>query len=143
MAEPTNQRRAKTRDSLRHHVTRLLEWFEGRGSLPEHDRICILDTTSPGVRFDARDGGTWVTPSELPAVDEHEARFAELMSEDPPWLNLSLYGAHEGALVVGIEAPAYRREAWVGQTTVNLSGPPTARDGSVDWEMRLVRAQNT
>jgi len=111
--------------------------MKARDACPTWERIQLLDTTHPEVRWKPEIGG-WEAASEaLVAPKDYEERYQDLLQAGYSWINLSLYGLYEGTLVVGIELPSEARGVPPGRTSINFSGPPV-RDGAPDWQLRLL-----
>ena len=122
--------------ALKHQISLLIDWMEQTEKCPVWERIRILDTTRPDVRWKPEILGWQVTRESLVPSEDYELQFRTLVKAGYRWMNLSLYGVYEDSLVVGIELPGEPGKVPPGKTTINFSGP-AIRNGKTDWQLRL------
>ncbi len=121
---------------LQHQISLLIAWMEQTEKCPVWERIRILDTTHPDVCWKPEILGWQVTRESLVPPEDYEQQFHTLLQAGYSLINLSLYGVHDGSLVVGIELPSKSSKIPPGKTSINFSGP-AIRNGKIDWQLRL------
>jgi hypothetical protein len=113
---------------LSRHIDALLAFLHSIGLYPPASKVKIVEInqdapTDPMGRFRVRRDAFRDPP-------EYEARFDQLMSANPAWVNISCYGADGDSLIVVVElprpsyTPASRTAS--SQTAINYSGPTNA-----------------
>ena len=123
---------------LAEHIRELVAFCQRVASpLPTWDRVLLLDTSDPRVRYDR---GWIVASNALVTAAGFAPRFETLLLAGYSWVNLSAYGIFENDLVVGIELPRESVGVPAGLTSVNYSGPSLNADGTPTWALNVTMA---
>lgn len=120
---------------LSDHIRELVAFCRRVASpLPTWDRVLLLDTSDPRVRYDRG----WTVPNDaFVTVVEFSPRFEALLLKGYSWVNLSAYGLFENDLIVGLELPRESVGVPAGLTSVNYSGPSLGAQGTPTWSLHL------
>lgn len=121
--------------SLAIHIQELLKFCRRVAApLPGWNETLILNTGDPSARYDRH----WIASrSALLSPDRFTPQFEKLLCAGYSWINLSVYGVHDGNLIIGVEVPADTAGVPPGRTVVNYSGPPKGVDGRHTWTLSL------
>ncbi len=121
---------------LQHQISLLIARMQHGEECPGWARVRILDTTRPDVRWKPEIRGWQLTRESLVSSEDYEPHFQTLLQAGHSWINLSLYGVHDGTLVVGVELSGEPSRVPPGKTAINFSGPAIRRE-QTDWQLRL------
>jgi hypothetical protein len=100
----------------------LFEFLERDGSPPPVKTAIVVEVGGAN-RFDAK-GRLVVRRDTLCNATDYEERFALLMTQGKPWVNINCCGVHDGTLIIVVESPPTTSQSQ--RTSINYSGPTRA-----------------